>query len=560
MSLIIFILLTLGVLFLPGFALFKKINFLKIDSHRLVASPVVGIFGLSCLELIKYFGFISSILITAAVAIVLLLSIYYIFKTRKKIIFDKDIIQTFCVFFGLMVALAAYITLPMQLSRTIVPDPYYIPKSNYASLNTKILNISNTPANDNFLPYRQAQFFVNKISIKENPFLQKEWAVTFFFRTPLMGIFTAGVFDATNTKVPIDYPWRTFNDIDHSYAKFQLLAHALNLLLFLIGYLVVKKIFNNRVALIAVYLAGVNFFFFYNSFFSWPKSFVAYFILLALYAILEYRKFIWAGILIGIAYLAHDLAVIYFIGLFYLVFMQKEERLKNILKLVFGSLVFALPWLFISKVVYKQTSLFFYYPFSLNGMPNEKDNVLKDFLEVSPAKFINIKLQSLQFLTLPYQFIYERSAGIFNALWATSLFSLFGAVGISVYPLSIIEIIKKYKKYKRIIIAMIFIPIMISIFIVGWPKGLGILHFAEPTVFLLIGFGAALLLRLNRRLALAIVILLILQTLVNLFFGYNFSININNLYTFTKLTIIFLYFLVAFIFIKKEIFGDRSQR
>lgn len=559
-SLIFFILLTLAVLFLPGFALLKKNNFLKNDQHRIVASPLFGVVSLSGLELLKYLGFISPVFIIIIVVLSLGLSFYYIFKLRKKISFDKDIIKVFSVFLGLMVVLAAYVSIPLNKSRMIIPDPEYTSQGNYNTLNTKILNISNTPANDNFLPYRQAQFFVNKISIKDSPFLQKEWGVTFFFRTPLMGLFTAGAFDATNTKVPNDYPWRIYNDHSLSYAKFQLLAHALNLLLLLSGYLVIKKIFNKKIALISIYLAGINFFFFYNSFFSWPKSFVAYFILLALFAILEYKKFIWGGLLLGIAYLAHDLAIIYLAGALSLVFLQKDQRFKNAVKLVLGAFVFAFPWLFISRFVYRQTSLFFYYPFSLEGIPKDKDNVLRDFIHTSPLKVISIKFQSLQFLLLPYQFIYERMQGIFRALWATSLFSLFGAVGIAIYPLSIFEIIKKFGKYKELIIAMIVFPIAMAILIVGWPKGLGVLHFAEPTVILLMGFGAALLLRLNKTLAFSIVIMLLLQTLTNLFFGYNFTIHLNNFYTLIKLFFIALYFLIILFAIKKAIFGSESRR
>lgn len=557
-NVLVFLLATLAILFIPGFALLKNKNILNSDQHRLVFSPLVGIILLTTLELAKYVNLINSQAMRIITGLVIFISAFYLYKIREKIKFESETKKLFLVFFMFSVFLVAYVSLPLVKGRLLIPDPKYIDGSNYETLNTKIINISNTPANDNFIPYRQAQFFANNISIKDNPYLQKEWGVNFFFRTPLMGLFTSGAFDFTSTYVPIDYPWRNFEDRHYSYLKFQLLAHILNSLLFLSGFLVIKKAFNRRVALISVYLASINFFFFYNAFYSWPKSFVAYFVLLALFTILEYRKFTWAGAIIGVAYLAHDLAAFYLIGLLYLALVGRANKLKNSVTLLGVSFAFAFPWLFVSKFIYKQTSLFFYYPFSIDSQPVKQAGVIKKFLETSPFKIITIKLHNLQFLTTPYQFLYERSAGFMQNFWAVSLFSFFGATGAALYPLAILEIYKKFSSKKELIISMIFIPVVVCLVVIGWLKGLGVLHFAEPTVFLLIGFGAALLSRLNRSLALMVVALLALQAVINLMFGYNFGIDVGRPYTLLKLIIIAVYFLIILIFIKKELFRIKS--
>lgn len=510
------------ILFLPGFALLTRLQWLKSSLERFAFAPFVGLLLAAGLGLAQATKLLSGAQVVAITLIVIALSIWQLIVFKRYVRVNKEIVRLFLVLIAFFLITTSYIFLPLVRDIKYVPDPEAVNGSNYNVLNVKILNLAKTAANDNFVPYRQAQFFQNHINIREQPYLQPEWGVTFFFRTPLMGLVTSYFFDISMTQPPLEYPWRVLQpDTSHSYLKFQLLAHSLNGLLILSGYLVIRKLFSKRVALISVALLSINAFFIYNAFFSWPKSFVAFFVLAALYVILQYRNYFVAGVIIGFAYLAHDLAMLYAAGLFFMAITETRHRLKHSILLIAPVIVFISPWYLISRVIYRQSSLFIYYPFSLAGIPQSGDGLIADFFRASPFKILSIKLQSLAFLVTPYQFLFEK--GKFHDLyWGMVLFSLPGAVGLALFPCALVELWLKWKKYWRVIIAMVIIPVLMAISFIGWPMGLGATHFAQPTVFLLSSFGVALLLRQKKWLKALVIALLVLQSGFFLFMGFDY--------------------------------------
>ncbi|MFZ2513380.1 MAG: hypothetical protein WAW63_02910, partial [Candidatus Saccharimonadales bacterium] len=55
-----------------------------------------------------------------------------------------------------------FIGLSLRPPYSVIPDPQPIVGYTYTHFDVKVLNVAQTPANDNSIPYRQAQFMVNR--------------------------------------------------------------------------------------------------------------------------------------------------------------------------------------------------------------------------------------------------------------------------------------------------------------------------------------------------------------------------------------------------------------
>lgn len=415
-----------------------------------------------------------------------------------------------------------YIALPMVPTSTFMPDPEPVAGRAYDSFNVKVLNVSHTRANDNYIPYRQAQLLVNKLDISTTPFI-KEWGVTFFFRTPLMGAVVTFFFAAFDENVPTAYLWALPHDLQgHTYQHFQIIAHLLNALLLLPGFLLLKRFFGGHIGRATLALAVISPFFIYNSFFSWPKSLVAYFVLLSLWVLVKRGSPFLAGALMGIAYLTHDLAALYLFGS--AVYLIIRRRWHNLIIFTTGAGLLASIWYIISHGVYHQSSLFLYYPFSLHDIPSDPSKVISEFFHTSPLVILGIKLDSILFLITPYQLYHLDGQDLWRQLWATVIFSIPGAVGLGLAPFTLTALFTYWRQWQAEIISFLFTPIIACVLVIGWPSGLGALHFAEPVVLLLMGLGVAFLARLNRFWRFAVLALLLIQSGYILLYGFNFAI------------------------------------
>jgi hypothetical protein len=74
------------------------------------------------------------------------------------------------------------------------------------------------------------------------------------------------------------------------------------------------------------------------------------------------------------------------------------------------------------------------------------------------------------------------------------------------------------------IVSIIFIPVLFAIFFIGWPKGLGALHFAQASVVLLIAYGLSSLKRYSKVVKVFALMLLVVQLGVVLLYGHNYNI------------------------------------
>ena len=393
-----------------------------------------------------------------------------------------------------------FISLPFNAPRTIVPDPTPQPDRNYSAFNVKVLNVAQTQANDNYVPYRQAQFFINRSDPAKDSFID-EWGVNFFVRTPLMGAVTANYFNLLGDRPPVDYTWSSSaQDLGHTYKKFQVLAQVLNTLFIIPAFFIIARLFNKKTAYISLLFMIPSIYFVYNAFFSWPKSLVAFFILTSWLLLLEkrLRATVLAGAVSGVAYLTHDLAVLY-IGASFL-YLLLNKRFRELVFFTIPTIILALPWLITASVIYHKPSNFIYYPISTEGIPplGEQERVLDQFLHTSPLKLIKIRIENLAYLLSPYQLLSSEGGQIIsNRLWALSLFSIPGALGLGLLVPAFIAVFKKLRSLE--IAVFIFVPVILSTLAIGWPKGLGALHFAQAVVVLLIGLSVYFLASLKRK-------------------------------------------------------------
>lgn len=426
----------------------------------------------------------------------LLLGSLAIFFYQKK--YEKLLKERFplACFLAMTVFSLAFIGLSYQKPYSLVPDPEPRADRNYSVFNVKVLNVSQTNANDNYIPYRQAQFFVNRSDPGKDSFID-EWGVHFFQRTPLMGAVTAEYFTALNDSVPIDYLWsNTSLDPSHTYIKFQTIAQILNALFVLPAFYIIRHFFDRKAAKLALLFMVPSQFFLYNAVFTWPKSLVAFFILLSWLLIFQnkFRYLVMAGIASGLAYLSHDLAVLY-IGASVLLLLY-QKRFWHIIVFGFISSLFALPWLVASVVFYKKPSSFILYPLSIHDIPQptERHAIIKEFFDTSPLRLLAIRLDSLYFLLTPYQLIYREAGQEWvRRIWAVGIYSIPGALGLGLIIPAIIGAIKNIKLITFWILCVA--PILLCVIVIGWPKGLGAIHFAQASIALLTGLAASWLIK-----------------------------------------------------------------
>lgn len=403
--------------------------------------------------------------------------------------------------FAMTIFASAFINLTFAQKYAIVPDPTPQSNSNYTTLNVKVLNLARTPANDNYIPYRQAQFFVNRSDPKHDSFIG-EWGVNFFERTPLMGAVTANYFNLLGDKPPINFIWAPGSaDPDRTYQKFQILAQILNYLFVVPAFFLLVKLFDRKTAIITSLFLVPSSFFLLNAYFTWPKSLVAFFILTSWLLLLEKKPSytLTAGIISGVAYLTHDLAILYIGASFVLLLVSK--RFRELLFFTIPVIVLALPWYIASNLIYKQPSSFYLYPLSTGGIPpiEQKHQIVHNFFHTSPLGLIKIRISNWVYLLSPYQLLTsEGGQNVANRMIGLGQFSIAGALGLGLIIPAVLGAVKNWRRW--ILWILILLPVFFESLVIGWPKGLGAMHFAEAVVVLLSALGVTYLLGLKQKL------------------------------------------------------------
>lgn len=487
---------------IPGYALVKKTKlFFKKPQLELLFAYIGSVATLAGLSLAAYLLKLNPDIVRITGWVLILSGSILFFRDKLW----KDLaVHKFPLLCLVLMSLfsCAFVNLHYSSSYSYLPDSEARTGRNYEVLNVKILNLAKTQANDNYVPYRQAQFITNGSDPGKDCFIC-EWGVHFFQRTPLMGAVTASYSTLLGDKLPIDYLWSsTSQDPDNTYIKFQILANILNALFIVPAFFLIQSLFNKKAAVISSLFLIPSSFFLYNAAFSWPKSLVAFFVLTMWLLLLENRlRFtVLAGVVGGLAYLTHDLAILYIGASFLLLLFYKRFRHAFVLAGV--SVLFALPWLLISSLIYKKPSTFVLYPFSLHGLPQpgSQKQIFKEFLQTSPLEIISIRFDTLFYLLSPYDLIYSGGGQAWlRRFWAVGIFSIPGSLGLGLVLPALFGAIKKLKKVDFWI--LVLVPVLAAAAIVGWrgSRAIASLHFAQAVIVLLTGLAVAWLVGLRSR-------------------------------------------------------------
>lgn len=515
-------------LFVPGYVVIKQFNqFKNKPAIQICSAYAISLTVLASLAIGNYVLPIRPVITLALSWLVLLVGSVIFFQKKYFIDLAKFKIPIISLL-ALSFLASAIVSLSYTGPKNFIPDPEVQANRNYEVFNVKVLNISHTNANDNYIPYRQAQFFTNKLKPASNPFIA-EWGVGFFQRTPLMGAVTAFYFNLFRNKPPIDYLWSSSAiDPSNTYIKFQIIASILNSLFVVPAYYLLKKLFNKKTAIISVLFIFSSHFFLYNNIFSWPKSLVAFFILLSWILLLEdtLSATILAAAISALAYFTHDLAILYIAAS--LVFLLSKKRIRDMFILLGGLFAALGPWWFVASVYYKKPSSFYLYPFAVDGIPTieQKDAVLQKFFHTPALQLIHIRINTLYYLFAPYTFL-EKTTNFAQKLWAFSIFTIPGSLGLGLIIPSTIGFVKKIAKTP--FWCFILTPILLVLIIFGWssPGSIGAIHFSQPITVILIGCGVWWLLSLTSKTWLLLAY--IINTLYLAFYIiYTFSYNLTN--------------------------------
>jgi hypothetical protein len=511
-------------LLLPGYVIAcNLLRSKKQNGVEICSAYLITIFLCATLAFSAYILDISHDYVRTLHWLVLIVSAYFFLKQK---LYSNLLSQAYPLLALLLITTFStlFISLSFTGVRNYIPDPLPVKANNYDVLGVKVLNVAQTNANDNYIPYRQAQFIINESDPAKDSFIN-EWGVHFFQRTPLLGSVAAEYFILLDDFVPVHYTWSALgDDPELTYKKFQIIAHILNGLFVVPAYYLLRLMFSRKTAVASLLFIIPSQFFLFNSFFSWPKSLVAFFILFSWYLILKnkFRYTLLAGIASGMAYLAHDLSVLYTAATVILLLSHKRFRDTFIIGGV--TVLFIAPWFVASAILYKKPSSFIYYPFSLHSIPQPKDKVIEEFFHTSPLRIAAIKLESLFYLLSPYQAIYsEGNTDVSRRIWALGLFSVPGAAGLGLLIPAALGAIRKIAGKGFWILTLT--PILVCLLIIGWPKGLGALHFAQASVVLIIGLATSCLLMLSsKRWLLLAYIANASQLVIFTLFSFDFSV------------------------------------
>lgn len=487
----------LASLLLPGYAFVKRLNIFKNNfGLAFCASIMLSLCLYGLLAIFSYIFDVSPNITGGASWLFLALGLTEFIRRHYYKELSGLRLPFFCVF-ALSSLAVAFVGLTFSQKYTYLPDYKALPNTNYKVLNVKILNLLQTGANDNYIPYRQAQFVTDRLDPAREDFI-KEWGVTFFGRTALMGAVTANFFNMLHEHPPTAILWQAnAHDPHQTYLQFQILAAVLNSLFIFPAYLLLVRLFGIKNAVLSCLFFVTNSFFLDNTVFTWPKSFVAFFILLAWLFLIgqKTRYLMWASLASGLAYLTHDLSILYIAATTLLITIKWGYYAAA--KYISLPIMLALPWIYATSFYYKLPGSFIDYPISTKGIPStgEGKQLFTQFLHTPAWVILRIRLENILYLLAPSQ-LFAAGQGVVMKLYSVSLYSVPGSVGLGLMLPSYVAFLKV--KMPSLIL-LILAPIILGALYVGWPHGLGAIHFGQAVAVLLTGLTITYLRKFSKK-------------------------------------------------------------
>lgn len=343
-----------------------------------------------------------------------------------KFFFTRDLIfVTGVPAFSLMILLIASLKLPLPDN---LPDGAYVNKEHVSAVRIQSLT-GDLPA-DNVIPYVVQEYLARSISFARNgpvlpgqhvtnrPILVSLVALPFrLFLRPINPMADLPTYNYVGTQWP---DFRLLVRDEAAFSVFLGIAVFLNACLLLGAGLVITQIkqIEVRHTILLLLLYATSPYLIFQTIFTWPKAFAGFFIIVAAFHYLKYRRSLLPGILIGLAYLSHPYAVVYFVVAVGLIAIDISSPLSTRLKRVslFGLafVIVLIPWFAWARFVIGIDSDLVQQNFSVNGM--------------SAYQFALTRMANLMNTVLPGHL---QSFGIsFNSVFAKSGLNFVGAIGI----------------------------------------------------------------------------------------------------------------------------------
>jgi hypothetical protein len=327
--------------------------------------------------------------------------------------------------FSVMILLIASLKLPLPDN---LPDGAYVNKEHVSAVRIQSLT-GDLPA-DNVIPYVVQEYLARSISFARNgpilpgqhvtnrPILVSLVALPFrLFLRPLNSMTDLPTYNYVGTQWP---DFRVLVRDEAAFSVFLGIAVFLNACLLLGTGLVIAQIkqIEVRHCFLLLLLFVTSPYLIFQTVFTWPKALAGFFIIVAAFHYLKYRRTLLSGILIGLAYLSHPYALVYFgvaIGLITIdISSPLTTRLKRASLFSLAFIVVLIPWFAWAKLVIGIDSDLVQQNFSINGM--------------SAYQFALTRIVNLMNTVLP---VHLQAFGIsFNSVFAKSSLNFGGAVGI----------------------------------------------------------------------------------------------------------------------------------
>lgn len=311
---------------------------------------------------------------------------------------------------------------------------------------------------------------------------------SFSHRGPINGLAASPLVILSGANVPKsmpEQPWLPFDPEGFAVYRIFMSVMAATSLIVLFG--LANALLNSRAGLFLIALASTSPFVLHEVYFTWPKLQATAFVLMAFYLVIIERV-TWAGIILGIGYLMHPMALIYspFIWVLYLIMeINKSPEAKLIFKVkssvcdskirlklmsdsirIMLSMFFViLLWWIINIGHFKQTYFLSYFTMA-DGQPVDSVLVWVKERAISVANtIVPFYLFLLHGEHPSVNSIFGKSPNVivfFQQYWNTLPFGL----GLSCFGLLLVQLYRGARRFTYIFIIIVAMPFLL--FSVYW--------------------------------------------------------------------------------------------
>ncbi len=279
-------------------------------------------------------------------------------------------------------------------------------------------------------------------------------------RTPLLGI----------TSIPF---LKIFGD---RLFIFQMVSIVSASLFFSSFFVLVRRLFGQKIAIIALLFFLINPYSIYGSTREQYRWFTTYFVFLYMYFLLAENKLknrnwtLLAGFCAGLSYMAHPVSLLYIAGGLLYVLLRNysfKHKVINITRILSVLAIFIVPWM-LWCIFYASIPVFYLFPFSTQGDGQTLSNpggIIQTFLRTSFREVLMIRIWN--FLGT---FLYDPKSGIHSIIDINFYTcTLTGAITLTLIFFSFYGFGKGLFQYTKEICCFICVPIISQVIIVsGW--------------------------------------------------------------------------------------------